>query len=170
MANVPRAPKNHAWLWIFLFLIVASIAVAAVMIWYNLRLQLKPEQLEAARALWKERGPRDYRMVYTTQLRDESHKDRFVVEVRAGRVQSVIMNQTLFLNTREMAYHSMERLYSEIAQSLEKDAKEGRKVYTRANFDGATGALQDYVRRVMGSRERVQIQVIELEQLPAAGD
>jgi hypothetical protein len=142
---------------------VASVGVAAFMIRYNLSLQLTPEKLQAARTLWKEKGPRSYRMVYTKQLGDDPRKDRFVVEVRNGQVQSVIMNQTVFLEPEQVPYHSMDRLLADIARSLEQDQKEGKKVYTKASFDPHTGALKDYIRRVMGSRERVQLQVLELE-------
>jgi hypothetical protein len=166
MASINKTKKNRAWIWIFLFLFIASVGVAAFLIRYNLSLLLKPEQLEAARALWREKGPRDYRLVYTKQLGDDPRKDRFVVEVRSGQVRSVIMNQTVFLEPEQMPYHSMDRLLADIARSLEQDEKSGRKVYTKALFDKHTGALIEYVRRVMGGRERVQLRVLEFERLP----
>jgi len=165
MATADRPRKSRAWVWIFLLLIAASAGVAAFMIRYNLSLQLTPEKIEAARALWKEHGPRDYRLVYTKQLGDDPRQDRFVVEVRSGQVRSVIMNQTVFLQPEQLPYHSMDRLLADIARSLEQDLKEGKKVYTRASFDPKTGALKEYIRRVMGTAQRVQLHILELEKL-----
>jgi hypothetical protein len=161
--------KNRAWLWLFLLLFVASVVVAVTMIRFNLGLQLTAEDLAAARARWKEKGPRDYRMVYTKQLGDDPRKDRFVVEVRGGQVRSVIMNQTTYLDADKLGYHSMDRLFYDITLSMEQDEKERRKVYVRAAFNPVTGAIQEYIRRVTGKRERVQLQVLELEQMPPAG-
>jgi hypothetical protein len=169
MATVPKIKKNNAWVWIFLALLAISVGVAVFMIRYNLGLQLKREQLVAAREMWQEKGPRDYRMIYTTQRGDDPNKDRFVVDVRAGRVQSVIMNQTIFLEPSSLPYHSMDRLFSDIARFMDEDERAGNKVYLRATFDARTGALKEYVRRIMGGRQRVQIEVLELQPLPAAG-
>ncbi len=170
MATVPQPRRrSRAWIWLLLALFAASVAVAVVMIQYNMSQLLTPEQLTAARALWREKGPHDYRLVYTKQFGDDPRKDRFVVEVRGGKVRSVIMNQTIYLDQDKLGYHSMDRIFSDITRTLEQDEREGRKVYTRAAFDPETGAIQEYIRRVMGGRERVQLQVLELEKLPAAG-
>ena len=47
-ASGPVPPPRNNWGWIafFVFVVVASIGVSALMIGFNLYLQLKPEQLE----------------------------------------------------------------------------------------------------------------------------
>jgi hypothetical protein len=162
---VDKPHKNRAWLWLFAALFVASIVVAAVMIRYNLSLQLTPEQLEAARALWRAKGLRDYDMVYTKQLNEDPRTEKFAVKVRAGEVVEVLMNG-MPLEKENLPYHSMDRLFSYIRQDLDRDHKAGEpKTYLRAIFDDHTGALHSYVRRVMGTRQRSALTVIELTAL-----
>jgi hypothetical protein len=161
-----RTETNYAWLWFFGFIVVASVGVAWFMIEFNRRLQLRPEQLAEAQALWKERGPSDYRMTYTKRIGDRDHMDTFVVTVRNRRAVEVLMNGEPLRNeeTNEpfppgddrLQYHTMDRLMRDIERFLELDAKAGKKNYNVALFNDETGALQRYVRRVMGTRERVE--------------
>ena len=82
--------ESRTWVWYFLILGVLSAAAATILIVFNLRQQLKPEQLAAAKALWKAKGPRDYDMTYRQLVGDEP--ETFVVRVRGGQVESVERN------------------------------------------------------------------------------
>src|SRR3954447_17669598 len=85
-------PTNYGWVYFFVFIIIASVGVAAFMIWFNLSIQLTPEQLEDAQKLWKAKGPKSYDMTYTKRLNDDSKVDKFEVKVRGGVVEEVKMN------------------------------------------------------------------------------
>jgi hypothetical protein len=169
--TTPRK-KNRLWVWFFVFIVIATVSLAGFMIWFNLRLQLKPEQLAAAQERWKQHGPADYLMTYTKKLGDSDHEDTFVVKVRARRVVEVRMNgeplrdsEGVPIVDERLQYHSMDRLLRDIERFLELDAKEGKKNYNVAVFDEQSGALERYVHRVTHTRERVEIRV-KVEPLP----
>ncbi|MBV8169683.1 MAG: hypothetical protein JO021_23040 [Alphaproteobacteria bacterium] len=161
-APAPRR-KNNAWIWFFVLMAVASVGVAGFMIWFNRHLQLRPEQLQAALQRWQEHGPASYRLTYTRRLGDSDHTDTFVVKVRHRKVVEVRMNgeplrdeDGLPITDERLQYHSMDRLLRDVERFLELDARDGRTNYNVAFFDEDTGALRKYVRRVMGTRERVE--------------
>ena len=148
--------KNHLGKWFILFLVVASITVAVVMIRFNLSIQLKPDQLEAAMKNWKEIGPKSYKLTYTKQIDDnDQQRDLIVVHVVDGKVKEGTINGEP-LEERVLPYHTMDRLLIDIEKFMEEDSKPGKpKVYVTADFDSKTGALRSYVRRVMGTRQRL---------------
>jgi hypothetical protein len=168
---LPRK-RSNAWIWFFTFVFVASVVLAGFMIWFNMRLQLKPEQLEAAMQRWKEHGPRDYRLVVTKQV-NENEPDHFDITVRDRRVIDVRLNGQRLRNEANEPYppgherlqwYTMHHLLREIEVLLDQDAKAGKKNYNVAHFDDQTGALRKYIRRVMGSRQRVE-ETVKLEPL-----
>jgi hypothetical protein len=168
----PPPPKknNYAWIGYFAFLIIASVGVAAFMIWFNLQQQLTREKLEAAEKLWNEKGPKSYRLVYTKQIQGEKLVT-FAVTVRDKQVTQVLMNGEALKKNAEQTddpkiYHSMEAQFLAIRRFMDLDEKPGAaKVYVVANFDPQTGAVQRYIRRVMGSNERVELNFAALELL-----
>lgn len=163
----PTPKKNHAWIYFFVFIFVASLSMAAAMIAFNLYIQLKPEQLEAAEKLWKEKGPRNYNMVYTEQVNNDERKTVFGVKVRDGKVTEVTMNGKPLEPTTEdgverdpRPYHSMDALFRNIQRFMDLDQKkDAPRVYVTAIFDPDTGAIRRYIRRVMGSTQRVALEV-----------
>ena len=172
--STPRK-KNSLWVWFFVFIVVASAGLAGFMIWFNLSLQLKPEQLQDAMKRWKELGPADYLMTCTKRLNEDS-TDTFAVEVRARKVVEVRLNGKPLRNEEtgepyppgheRLQYYSMDRLLVEIERFLEMDAKASTKNYNYAYFDERTGALQRYVRSVRSTRQHVE-ENVKLEPLPA---
>jgi Family of unknown function (DUF6174) len=169
--TTPRK-KNRLWVWYFVFVVIASVGLAGFMIVFNLRLQLKPEQLAAAQQRWKEQGPADYLMTYTKKLGDSAHVDTFVVKVRARKVVEVRMNgeplrdsEGVPIVDERLQYHSMDRLLRDIERFLELDAKAGKKNYNVADLDEKTGALRRYVRSVRDPPEHV-VEDVSVEPLP----
>jgi hypothetical protein len=164
MATAGAAPKrNRGWLWYFLLLAVLTILATATLATYNLKQQLTPEQLEAAWQLWKEKGPRSYRLLYTIRIDDrpEHAVDRYEVWVKDGRATQAIVNGE---TSERLDWYGMDRLFGFIDTNLERDAKKGQpRVFTTGDFDPTTGALVKYIRRVMGTRERVQVTVQKVE-------
>ena len=149
--------------WIWFFAVVGLLAVAAVTInlVYNLRQQLTPEQLQQARALWEEKGPRSYNLRYQVRSSD-GEPEVFQSEVRDGRVVWARLNGRL-LEPRLWHYHDMRGRFADIQRFLDEDARPGKpRVFAKAQFDAKTGQLIHYVRAVSATRERVQIDVQEL--------
>ncbi len=155
-------PKTHRWIWFFVVLFVLAIAATTVLIVFNLKQQLKPEQLRAARKLWNENGPKDYTLVYTTRVNDESREDQYWVKVRGGRaVESTFNGQQE--PPERLPYRSMDALFDIAERFMKIDSeKEAPKTFVRAIFDDQkTGGLRWYVRRVMGTRQREEITVTQ---------
>jgi hypothetical protein len=167
--------KNHRWIWFFVVVAGLSLAAVVSLIVYNLGQQLKPEQLEAAIRLWKEKGWRSYQLTYTIKRGIPASTDTYVVRVRGGRVVSSTVNDRPE-EKRLFGARGMDALFDDIERFRELDAKPGRpRTYTRAIFDNDTGALRWYVRSVMGvadsvfgaaiTKERTEIKIESLEPL-----
>ena len=160
--DAPQKKKNLGWLWYFAGLAVLTILATAILATFNLRQQLKREQLDAARKLWEQHGPADYVLSYTKNAAGVS-TDHFMVKVRAGRAREVLLNG-LPLEEERLAYYGMHRLFDDVERFLDiDDDKAAPRTYTRATFDPRNGALWWYVRRVMGTRQRLEITVVSLE-------
>jgi hypothetical protein len=155
-------PKNNAWKWFFAILIVLALFASILMIVVNWRLQLKPEQLEAARKRWETSGPASYVMNYTTRRNDETRTDHYVVKVRQKKTYEVLVNDLPL--TERLDYYGMDALFNDVERFQDMDAEKDKpRTYTRAIFDDQTGAIRKYVRRVMGGHERQEINVEPLE-------
>ncbi|MFO0863857.1 MAG: DUF6174 domain-containing protein [Gemmataceae bacterium] len=154
--------KNAGWALYFGIVFLLAIAATATLITFNIKQQLTPEQFEAGHKKWREKGPKNFVMVYKTLKNDEANPDHFVVKVRNGKTYEVLANG-LPLPEERFAYYGMDRLYDDIERFMEQDAEKDRpKVFTRGLFD-KQGAIRWYVRRVMGSRERLEITIEPLD-------
>lgn len=149
--------KSRAWLWFFGLLILLTATVITIEIWYNLRQQLKPEQLAGARQLWREKGPVSYEVRYTLKRQDGGEEKRLVT-VREG---------TLATNHgRRDSFASMDSLFDYVEKRLEADAQPGTpRVFVTAIFDRHDGHILRYVRSVRSNRERLEV-VVQLRPLP----
>jgi hypothetical protein len=134
------------------------------MIDYNLRLQLKPEQLAEARAVWEERGPKNYDMIYTKKI-NEDKPIKFAVKVRNGKVQEVLMNGKPLEADEDRQddmriYHSIGAMYHDFGVTMRRDQEpKAPPVYVSLKYDDQTGRVIEYIHRVMRTRQRVQITV-----------
>src|SRR5436190_24243074 len=86
---LPAPRPGRAWVWYMVSLGVLAVTFAGIQVWYNLSLQLKPEQVAAARALWQQKGPRSYDLEYT---QEGDNPGTFVSQVRNRRVVSLTRN------------------------------------------------------------------------------
>jgi hypothetical protein len=172
--------KNHGWIWFFVVVFGLGVAAMASLIVYNLNQQLKPEQLQAARHLWKEKGWRSYQLTYTIKRGIEASTDSYVVRVRNGKVVSSTVNG-LPEEKRLFGARGMEAMFDDIERFLELGAKPGQRIFMRAFFDQNTGAVKWYVRNVMGGdipnpdgtvkttrKERTEITIESLEPLESS--
>ena len=152
-------------MWYFAIVFGLAVIATGTLAYYNYHQQLKPEGLEKAQALWKAKGPRDYVLVYTVKADNNGNsiENHYVVKVSSGKATEALVDGLPQPEGRLFNY-GMPQLFGFIETFLEQDAAPGRpKTYTRALFNPDTGALGWYVRRVMGSRERVEIVVESLE-------
>src|SRR5262249_30657728 len=123
---------------------------------YNRNQQLTREQLEAARALWKQNGPRDYDLRYTKQ---GDATGTFDVQVRDGKVVDAKLDSRE-LERRLYATVDMPALFDDLERFLELDSQPNRpRVFAVASFDRTDGHLMHYVRSVSALRQRVEITV-----------
>jgi hypothetical protein len=156
--------RNHGWLWFFVALVVLSAAAITILVRYNQGQQLRPEQLDAAWDLWKKKGPADYQLTYSVQVRDQE-KELYVVRVRDRETKFVLRNNAP-LKREQYSYYGMDELFAQVQRFLQIDREPGAlRTYTRAIFHPDDGHLYWYVRRVMGGPERVEITVEELQPL-----
>ncbi len=156
-------PRNYGWIWFFAVLAVLTVAAISILVWYNLRQQLKPEALAKARALWKEHRPSDYDLTYTKK---GSATGTFALEVRNGKVVSVTLDgRPITQNDRPLdpvfyPRYDMSSLLDDIDKFLRLDREPSNpRTFTIAAFDPNDGHLIHYVRRVMGGTERIEITV-----------
>ncbi len=164
----PPRKKNHAWIWYFALLAVLTVVTAGALVVFNLGQQLKPEQLEAARKLWEQKGPTSYDLMYKVQRGEGASADEISVQVRKGRVIGVTDNGRP-LGAEKFRYYGMTALFDDIDRFLEEDGKPDKpRTFARARFDPQDGHLLEYVRRVMGTRpiQRVEIRVERFEAPP----
>jgi hypothetical protein len=134
-------------------------------VWFNLRQQLTPEQLDAARRLWDENGPHDYRLDYT--IKREVNPDlagtvpqRYSVNVRGKKIVTVADSEGRNLKSGEFEFDSMDSLFTTIGKRLRADADPARpRAFVKATFDSRDGHVTHYVHSVMSTRERLEVTV-----------
>lgn len=175
----PRRPRP----WIGFFVVLAVLAAIAIVvpIVYNLRIQLRPEQLSEARRLWRENGPADYDLAYLVQSSgaDGEEQTQYQVKVRGGRTVYVDVNGEVLgadpalgldsglppLPAKVAERYGVPALFDEIEAGLQHDAASGQRNFATAQFDAKDGHPFHYVHRVGGTKERVEWNV-KMTRLP----
>jgi Family of unknown function (DUF6174) len=164
-----RARRNRRWIWFFVLLSVLGLCAMIIPWVYNVAQQLRPEQFAAARALWNQQRPSDYNLEYVVKEDDKPGGDAssapgvesVSIQVRQGRVDSAMRNGNP-LSPEEEKKYGVDALFDLIQAHLEHDGQPGQpRAYAHARFDKQDGHPVHYVRRVMGSRERLEI-IVEL--------
>src|SRR5437879_1138769 len=158
--------RNRQSFWFFGILAMLELAAVVTLFVFNKSQLLKPEQLAAARERWNENAPRDYDMEYGVKKQDDAW-ETYTVQVRKGKVTSATLDGRP-IEPRQYMYYGMPALFDYVEDFLELDRQSGKpQTYTRAEFDKEDGHLIEYVRRVMGSQERVQIAIKRFEPVSA---
>jgi hypothetical protein len=158
-------PQDRSRSWIWFFVIVAVLTVVAIIILGVFKFsfqpeQLTPERLAAARKLWREQGPRSYILRYTEQ---GNVNGEYTVRVENGEVVSAEPDIRPIEKKRE--YYGMPAFFRYVEGFLKMDAKPGSpRTDTRATFDLEDGHLVHYYRRVVGTRENLEI-TVELKKI-----
>jgi hypothetical protein len=166
---VPGGPVRRSgkgWVWFFVILALLTVTAIVINVRYNLSQQLTADHLAAARALWEQKGPRDYDLEYEQKGADPGV---FVSHVRDGKVVSLTRNSQP-LEPRLYKYYDMAALFAYIEQFMKIDAEPGKpRTFVRAQFDSEDGHLVHYRRSVMGTQEWVELNV-QLDRVIQAPD
>jgi hypothetical protein len=146
MSAVGETPRRrHPWIWYFAILAVLTVTAASIQFWYAKGRVLTLEKVLAAEEKWKAHGPASYDLKYTTRKGDVT--DEYRVEVRKGKVISLICNGKPIEEERLYRYSTMPALLSFIEDFMrqdDEDAKAGkRRPFAFGDFHPVTG----YVRR-----------------------
>jgi hypothetical protein len=171
-SNAPALPRvrNRRWVWFFAVLAALAAAAVVIPIAYNLRQQLRPEQLAAARERWRQLGTENYDLAFEVRYDTDPHPDEHAVRVRGGKVVSWVINgeegPRPDVVARSVAGQGgaidevwkrpdVEGLFNMIEKWLEADsASGGRRNFATASFDERDGHPLRYVHRIAGTRQR----------------
>ncbi len=154
----PVRTRSRTWVWFFVFLAVMGAAAVTLPIVYNLSLQLRPEDLAAARAHWQAAGPRDYDLQYQEKITQngEQSESEWNVQVRDDKVTAATRDGEV-LPAAEYPNLTVDGQFAEIEKGLQLDLAAGaRKNYATAAFDLGDGHPTHYVRRVRGTGDRLE--------------
>jgi hypothetical protein len=171
----------------FLVLIVLGTVAVVVPIVYNLRQQLTPEQVAAARARWQANGTRDYVLEYQVRVDSDPRPDEYRVKVRDGKPISAICNgQPMLLDdgaglllgpgvkmlpAEDCLQQTVDGMFDEIERRLHQGTRaDGKRNYATASFDSRDGHPHRFIYRVAGTKERLEwiIKLIRLD--PETGE
>jgi Family of unknown function (DUF6174) len=180
VSKSPRISVKRSAFWFFFLLAIAGAFAVIVPVLFNLRQQLRPEQLDAARERWKQYGPRDYDLLYQAKQDRDPRPDEYQVIVRDGKVSAVFVNREVWLARelatslggaigpailalatevvpqRELSGYTVEGLFQRIEQNLEKNAESGGNNFATASFDAKDGHPIRYIYRVKHTPERLE--------------
>jgi hypothetical protein len=169
-------PPRQSCRWVGFFVVLFLLAVVAVLapLFYNLSIQLRPEQLAAAKQRWLEQGPSNYDLEYLvrTMHGDQEEENAYLVQVRDGQAVLVVCNSDvvyldpalafvagsgiLGLSSEDPRLYGVSALFDAIEAALRQDESSGQRNFTTAQFDPKDGHPFHYVHRVRGTRERVE--------------
>ncbi len=155
----PSTTQPGRWVWFFLLLGTLAAIGLTIPIVYNLGLQLTQAQIDAARRLWREHGPKNYDMDYAEKIDPIGSQFYYRVKVRGGVVVFFSCNGTVEPVNPGGDYqaHSVDGLFNEIEAAVKADAeKGGRRNYVTATFDKIDGHPHRYIRRESGTRNRIE--------------
>lgn len=150
----PRRPKR--WVWFFLVLGTLAVAGVGIEVWSNLQQQLTPEKLALARALWADKGPRDYTLDYEIKREDAPDPsprvgEKHTVRVKDGKTETP---------PAPGEFGDMDDLFDWIDGRLRADRESGGpRPFVKATFDPHDGHVLHYVRSVMRTHERIEVTV-----------
>jgi hypothetical protein len=181
--NTPPARKNRTWIVFLLMLAFLAAGGILVPLWYNLSLQLTPDQVAAAKQRWQANGPADYDLEYMTKI-DTDEPTEFRVAVRNRRAALVATRQGKVLEISEALRdglgaaagcpssavaekvlptdeltrrNTIDGFFALIESKLHDDVAVGGKNYATATFDSKCGYPLRYIHRVRGSSERIEL-------------
>src|SRR5262249_4945104 len=126
--------QSYRWVWYFVVLVILTVAACTILVWYNLRQQLKKEDLQKAREQWERDRPLNYVLHYTKSV---SASGIFNVEVLNRKATSVswdgrkITKNNKPIDPSRYPRYDMSALMDDIETFMEEDAEPGQpRTYT----------------------------------------
>ncbi|HEY7327360.1 MAG TPA: hypothetical protein VH592_06970 [Gemmataceae bacterium] len=174
MPAAPASRRSRLWIVFFVALAVMVLFAMLVPIVYNLSIQLRPEQVAEAQQRWLDNTPANYDLEYLvrTMNGDQEEESTYLVQVRGGQVVLAVCNRDLVyvdpslaliaglsalaLSSENPRQFGVPALFDEIEARLHEDESAGRRNFATAQFDPKDGHPFHYVRRVAGTKERVE--------------
>jgi hypothetical protein len=186
MSTAPAtADKNHTWIVFFLILAFLGGIGILVPLWYNLSMQMKAPEFEAARQLWQTTSPADYDLEYMSKI-DTDEPVEYRVGVRDHRAEflatrkgdllelsqelhdalgTVVGCPVAFCAPRMVSFddltrrHTIDAFFCLMESKMRDDVAVGGRNYATATFDSKLGYPLRYIHRVRGSSERIELNV-----------
>jgi hypothetical protein len=167
-------PPTSRWLLFFAVLAVLGVAALTIPIVYNLRIQLRPEEVAAARQRWQREAPADYdlKLLVKTTTADGERDDAYDLVVRAGRPRLLGSNGSLLyvdpslavvlgtgvltLPQEDVRLYGIDALFAQMEKDLREDAAGSGRNYATAVFSPVDGHPTRYVHRLHGTRNRIE--------------
>jgi hypothetical protein len=163
MMNDELKQSKSRWrvfVWYFIALAALSAAAVIIPIVVNLNQQLTPEQLAEARANWTRNGPASYDLHYEERIDSEEIPNEYIVKVREGEVVSLRINGQLkaleAMTPQQRHKYTVPGLFEQIDEYLQEMKDGRRRNFAVAHFAPELGYPMHYIRRVRGSRSRLE--------------
>jgi hypothetical protein len=141
------------------FLVLGVLAITAIVVplLYNLQRQLEPEDIARARQRWQEHGLANYDLLLLVRADEDKVGTRYLIQVRSGKVTQVLIDgEEQDLPDDTVKQYRVEGLFAYIAKMLHQDREANARNFTIADFDKVDGHPTHYIRRVRGTRERLE--------------
>ena len=153
-------PRTRRFIWYFLALALLGAIAIALPIIANLRQQITLEQVAEARERWQKYGPASYDLHYLERIDNDEIGDVYEVKVRAGEVVSLRVNSHLKpveeMKAEARGLFTVPGLFQQIEDHLSEEKDGKRRNFATAYFDPELGFPVHYIRRVRGSRSRLE--------------
>ena len=171
-----RRRSRRLWLWYFLVLAILGTAAVVLPLVVNLGMQLKPDDVIAARKKWEAMRPANFDLeLWCRENQEEA--DEYFVKVRGGQVTSVVgknegivqLDRTALLALglgitakpavplESLPPLTVDAMFDLIEANLKRDATtSGSRNFATAKFDERDGHPLRYVHRRTGTKERLE--------------
>jgi hypothetical protein len=153
-----KRPK--AYVWYFLALLGMGAGAIVTPILFNLSQLLTPEQVAEARSLWEAKGPASYDLRWLDRTDRDELGDTYEVKVRNGEVTELRVNDRLkplsALTPEQREGLTVPGFFDRMLSHLKEEEKGRRRNFTTAYFNPKLGFPARYVRRVRGTKERLE--------------
>lgn len=151
-------PKSYVWF----FLVLACMGAAGVLapIIYNLSQLLTPEKIAEARQRWEVKGITNYDLRYLDRTDKDEVGDVYEIKVRDGEVIELRVNDKMkavaALTPEQRHALTVPGMFDQMLAYLKDEEGGKRRNFATAYFDPKLGFPARYVRRVRGTKIRLE--------------
>jgi hypothetical protein len=153
-----KRPRNYVWYFLVLA-VLGSVALVAPIL-FNLSQLLTVEKIAEAEARWEQNGPASYDLKLEDRRSPDAHLEVYDVKVRERKVVELRVNdheETLTaLSPEQRRQWTVPGLFEQMRAHLAEEEQGKRRNFATANFHPHLGYPVRYVRRVRGTKERLE--------------